>query len=550
MVISRSLNGCTLYSHSLDPHAPIQQINFVRLLCSQNQLAIIQWLSSLGVIQITKSDFIQACRNGSLELAQYCYNVHREINNQVRKDHETMEELLCYVCNHNPPQLLLAQWLYSIGARINDSALYYAILHGHTVMIQWLYSVPEIKNNVSRRFLYACMEGNLEVISTLSHSNELDINTVKDRGFEWACETKQLSVLQWLFTYDPTLFKNILIECPFANDSKKCEGLYLFAKWLYSLHGVVIQDNSMIFLEACRRCHSHIIRKHFNSAISVSISVDSIRPDIIDIALQEACRHGHIELLQILSLNFLKSIHENFGIPFQEACKHGHLNIAKMIHTIYDIPAFERKLTVHKYYIMGFQHACNNNHFPIAQWLQSLGQKAYRRKQYGSFLEASRQGTLEMVQWLYSLGGINAKAVGIAFKLAYRERHWLVMQWLNELGRIAEDRYHEIWIETCCTGQISDLHQLLPIISKYIPYSQVNDGFGLVCKHGHLAAVEWSAEVVGPHNCLDYNCAFREACISSQLEVVEWLYLHHEESIDKSTLNLFSSKCCVPKVTK
>lgn len=135
-----------------------------------------------------------------------------------------------------------------------------------------------------------------------------------------------------------------------------------------------------------------------------------------------------------------------------------------------------------------------------------------------------QSGYLEMAQWLWEKYPIEIRfAHDSAFRNACANGHLEMAQWLKkicaDINICAEN--NDAFQNACSRGDLRMakwLFEVEPSIKNYVTRHNI---FMLVCRNGHLDFVQWLLEKFGTGVCEDSTMAFRHACASGNLEIVE-----------------------------
>jgi len=229
--------------------------------------------------------FIQVCRDGHLEIAQWLKKKHPNIDSISEKDYTFM-----YACEYG--HLDVAQWLLqeypTIDIRIQkEYAFRYACKNGHLEVAQWLLSVCadiDIRAHDDYAFRSACEYGHLEVAQWLKKiCPEIDVRTANNDAFKSACLNGHLEVMQWLIEYYDISIRDsrdVIIMLELCFEMACGEGYFEMAQWLLGeFPNINIRaSNDRAFTCACeggnletaqwlyQKCPG-IIRKHFRRLI-------------------------------------------------------------------------------------------------------------------------------------------------------------------------------------------------------------------------------------------------------------------------------------------
>lgn len=164
-----------------------------------------------------------------------------------------------------------------------------------------------------------------------------------------------------------------------------------------------------------------------------------------DYAFYHACANGRVHVAKWLHGLGGVDIHTRHDKPLRRAFDNGHADTVKWLHELGVSP-----------HVLGrdrFQRACGAGHLEIAQWLQGLGDVDVRALEKG-LRDACWGGHVEVVKWvwLHVLVGHPLKAINQqhAFQWACDGASLEIMQWLHGLGGIDIHAEYDSAFRSCC----------------------------------------------------------------------------------------------------
>lgn len=173
--------------------------------------------------------FSLACKNGDIDIAELLlsspeFKLNADINFEdgdalIKASENDNLEMVKYLITHPnfDPKL----------AMTNDSALFSACLNGNVNIIDYFYSLPQLKEDINSRanhkffMLIACEHGQTEVVKYFLASHHLKNSLVDydiDKGFKIACEKKQFNVIEY-FIFDYNIEETPFIKNYLENTS-------------------------------------------------------------------------------------------------------------------------------------------------------------------------------------------------------------------------------------------------------------------------------------------------------------------------------------------
>lgn len=190
------------------------------------------------------------CRHGYIDLAKGYLRI-KDFNINSKDD-----EAICLACQEG--HLKMAQWLYSIGGKIDSQDNWcfdIGISRGNLELLKWIHSLGKIDIHEKNEYMFrtACSLGKLEVAKWIHSLGDVDIHTAGDYAFISSCMENHVDVIKWLYSFgDINLYydNNVLIKfiCQKGN-------LDTF-QWIISLGDLDIhEDNEIYFRIACNSGH-------------------------------------------------------------------------------------------------------------------------------------------------------------------------------------------------------------------------------------------------------------------------------------------------------
>jgi hypothetical protein len=277
------------------------------------------------------------------------------------------------------------------------------------------------------------------------------------------------------------------------------------------------KDQITIFKAACKYGQLDIAQK-MNVFVLNEVHIHRLN----NLALIEACSYGHLEVCEWLYGLGGIDIHGDYESAFVYACANGHLSVAKWLVSLENIDQFQfnqkLRLYIHTF-CRSFSHQlietwlydsqiidrfCLNEVFRTLCELGNLlaAQRLFDRFpdsidihcwDDSAFSRACYSGNMELVQWLYGLGGINIHSA-----------------------------FDEPFINAC--GQNLEMAQWLYNFGEINIHTKKDKPFNNACIFGHLDIAQWLYYNVGDGQINYSNTGFRYAIECGHLDMVKWLY--------------------------
>jgi ankyrin repeat protein len=166
-----------------------------------------------------------------------------------------------------------------------------------------------------------------------------------------------------------------------------------------------------------------------------------------------------------------------------------------------------------------FQSACRNGHLEVVKYLVSLGVDIHVWEEYG-FRWACMNGHLEVVKYLVSLGVNIHTMEEWGFRLACQNGHLEVVKYLVSLG--VDIHAMEEWgFRSACENGHLEVVKYLVSLGVDI-HADDEAGFRWACKNGHLEVVKYIVPL-GVDIHVWEERGFRWAQMNGHLEVVNFL---------------------------
>lgn len=217
---------------------------------------------------------------------------------------------------------------------------------------------------------------------------------------------------------------------------------------------------------------------------------------------------------------------------FIEACKMGYMD-----GVVYYFDADKKQ--------EAFLQCCIHRHLELAKWFLGLGGidvhaennlvfrrscTKVRKQLVGESDEAYSEYVLTILEWLYSLGGIDLAALNkererSLFAMCCWKGKLIVAKWLHGFGGM--DHIHakneEIFRFTCKHGHLA-VAQWLYSLGGIDIHAITDHAFVLSCSGGHLAVAQWLYGLGGVNVHAHSDLAFKNASWNGFLPVIQWLY--------------------------
>jgi hypothetical protein len=228
-----------------------------------------------------------------------------------------------------------------------------------------------------------------------------------------------------------------------------------------------------------------------------------------------ACGNGHLSVAQWLyELGFI-NIHTKEDAAFRAACRNEHFHVAEWLYFL--DPINIRVMT------SIFNYACIYGYLSVARWIYSLGVDIHANRDH-VFLQACKYGHLLVAQWLYGLGGIDVNDVNsYAFRHASRRKHLDVAQWLHGLGVNVHVGNDTAFLNACLNGDLAMIEWLFSVGGVDEIDNKLERGFNMACTGGHLKVVRWLYARLGGVVIHGFNWIINEARRNRHEELAEWL---------------------------
>ena len=237
-------------------------------------------------------------------------------------------------------------------------------------------------------------------------------------------------------------------------------------------------------------------------------------------------------------------IHENL---FHFFCRHGYIDCAKGFLNI-------NKFDINSKNDEAICLACQEGHLEMVKWLYKIGGniKAQNNWCFGMsisrgnlemlkwieslkvvdihynydqfFRSACSFGKLEIAKWLYSFGNVDIHAfMDSAFLTSCSENHVEVAKWLYSLGGYNLHFEDDLFFKFICQQGNIYILQWLHDINEFNVHYQDDFYFRLSCNLNHLEQSKWIYSLGNVNIKSNRNEVFRLACNSNNIEMALWL---------------------------
>ena len=243
-------------------------------------------------------------------------------------------------------------------------------------------------------------------------------------------------------------------------------------------------------------------------------------------ALRWMCRHGHLEVVQLIVKLFPHIIQCRLkqNEIFRDALKGGHLHVVKWLNREFNI--IEHDVSLH--YII--TKSCENGHLHMIQWLVHVCPDDINHLEWEEmFFCAYYYGHLHITQWIYqTFSDIIDYLIfpNSSFQTICSRGHLHIAQWLVEMFPQLDHRDRDDYaFKTACKN--GHLHVAQWLVGRFpdINHRAGNDyAFRSVCIDGHLHIAQWLVRMfpdIDPRTLDDF--VFQWACRNSHFRLIQWL---------------------------
>lgn len=270
---------------------------------SCKKLPISKWLYDTGTysIEITSFMFQTYCAAGEIDLARSLYSKEVDVGRAFvlacKNKRTEIAKWLWEFCNNETidcafaascgarDNIDLSQWLLSLGAKINNMAIYNACFCGDINTVNWLYKLGLRPEQIDNIFIVCCSKGNLNVIKWLHKLYSGIVSDFVTQGFK---QSSDMLVAKWILKKYHTCINlnkffstccatgkyklaNLLLKygadikynncAAFTNCCKYNE--FKMVKWLYRLNQPDMLNHNVLTtsFKICCECRHHKIAK-------------------------------------------------------------------------------------------------------------------------------------------------------------------------------------------------------------------------------------------------------------------------------------------------
>jgi len=240
--------------------------------------------------------------------------------------------------------------------------------------------------------------------------------------------------------------------------------------------------------------------------------------------LIKACKYGDLEFVKWLH-GMIEGVISDacYYECFYRACTNGHLMIAKWL---YNVKTQKLDIDMSVYW-----ETCVQGHIDVIKWLLSLPHEIAKKSVNGCFMEAIRNGKLDIAEWVFATEelNINLRVKKQIFRSACENGHKQTAEFvLNNLIRNYDRGYilPKGFNGACSHGKL-DIAIWLKSLNNLVEIEC--DVFGEVCEGGHIEMAKWlitTGKVILDENFGEY---FRIACEYGHSQLADYLHTLHPE---------------------
>lgn len=314
--------------------------------CEAGYLHVAKWLYSTFDIDpgcLDNYSFRWSCNNGNFDVVYWLFNLGI-VDKTFIEDNDCFK----HACINGYTDII--EWLYSICDISDISDNNYDIftkvcINDHIDIAKWLYSLDP--NNIYKKinwndlFTLICKNAGIEMIKWILNINpNINITYYGNRSFIYACQNGNYDVIKFLYDH---MTSTLGVTDAYLNT---CSNDYNFiAKWLWDrfeeLHTVENVEYTIMY--ACENGNLELAKW----ATSLNISYDIHKYD--EYCFREVCERGYFDILLLLwDLDMMYDIRIRDDYAFRRACKNNFIEIAEfLVHNCssYSITVYKDKIT-------------------------------------------------------------------------------------------------------------------------------------------------------------------------------------------------------------
>tara|TARA_B100000524_G_scaffold346062_1_gene245652 strand:+ start:3356 stop:4873 length:1518 start_codon:yes stop_codon:yes gene_type:complete len=291
------------------------------------------------------------------------------------------------------------------------------------------------------------------------------------------------------------------------------------------------KNNELLFRTACKNGAINIVKWIYENT-PVDIYVNDIE------CFFSACYSNNTELILWLKSKINKKIdyHKEDDKLIRTCAEKNLVDVVILLNTFSNF-----SMSIDKKYNDMYKHEdlfhffCRHGYMDCAKEFLKVNDYDINCKDNEAICLSCQEGHLEMVKWLYNLGGDIKSQDDWCFNISISKNHLELLKWINSLQVVDIHKNNEYFFRTSCSFGKLEIAKWIYSLGNVDIHAYMDSAFLSACIGNHLEIAKW-LYTLGTFNLhFDNNLFFKYLCQQGKLNILQWLY-----SIDQFNVNEYN----------